>query len=587
MTLSVLSSISYGQSIDPSVRLPQTPLPNVPTSSPNFSVNGGPLLGSAPGGMTFVLNGLEIAGNTLFEEQELVALVSSKLNQDVDFAGLEEIANRISQYYRDAGYPFARAYLPAQDVQNGIVKIEILEGRYGSVTAINAPATTPAMVLQATRNKAVEDVVETLALHFDEAQLSAVVQSIDALFDEKMKGLEDDYVQTDLARTRIPEAEAFLTELSTGTVIESSQIERIALILDDIPGYSAVPVIRPGSRRGLGDLEVRMVEDDDWFSAVSFDNHGSKSSGQNRTRFDFAKSRNKVFGDLLSVTGLVTEENTWLTSVTYGVPANTSGLRLQSNLMLSRYNLGQGEFAGISSGSTNRLGLTLTYPLLRSQAENLTISAGIEQTKYKNTLASVSEQYRVNSVPLSLNFDWRDSAASAVTFGSLGTQIHRIKSDDRSVQPDPAYSVVSLNIAREQRIEDGLKFFGRLSLQSANDSIDSSHFFSLGGANSVRAYPVGEFSGYRGASAQAELSYDLPQYSAATYLFFDAARATRATTLDLTETRNLSGYGVGLRFERLGVKLDVSSAWTASGGDSVAEPDGNTPRVGVSLDARF
>jgi len=582
-------SVIQAQALDPAVRVPQTaPSISAPSPSPNFRVNGGPLLGVEPGGATFVLKALEVSGNTIFDTQSLLALVSSRMGKDVDFAALEDIANTISQYYRDAGYPFARAYLPAQDVKDGVVKLDILEGRYGAVTAVNAPAATPAMVLQTARNRAVQDVVETLTRHFDEQELTAVVRSIDALFDTKMQALEAEYVQTDIERTPNPQAQAFLKDLQSGEVIESRQIERIALILDDIPGYSAVPVIRPGAVRGSGDLEVRMIENEQWFSAVGFDNHGSKASGQNRARFDFAKSRNAVFGDLLSFTGLVTQENTWLASLSYGMPLNASGLRLQSNLMLSRYKLGQGEFAGLADGSTNRVSLALTYPLIRTQAQNLTLSGGVEHTNYKNTQAPVSEKYTVNSVPLAVNFDWRDGiGGGAVTYGSVGAQIHRIQNDERASQPDPSYSVFSLNVAREQRVGERMKAMGRLSLQNASNKIDSSHFISLGGANAVRAYPVGEFSGYRGAVFQGEVSYNLTQYSLAPYAFFDAANAKRMTTPSFAETRNLSGYGVGLRFARLGVNMDLSAAWVSGGGKSVAEPNGKTPRLWFSLSTRF
>jgi hemolysin activation/secretion protein len=592
-SLVVLSLVNpnavQAQSFDPAVRLPQTsPSLTTPPSSPNFRVNGGPLLGVEPGGATFVLTGFEIEGNTLFNTQDLTALVSSRLGLEVDFAALEDIANTISQYYRDAGYPFARAYLPAQDVKDGIVKLDILEGRYGAVTAVNAPAATPAMVLQAARNRAVQDVVETLTRHFDEQQLSAVVRSIDALFDTNLQALEAEYVQTDVERTSNLQAQAFLKDLQSGEVIESRQIERIALILDDIPGYSAVPVIRPGALRGSGDLEVRMIENEQWFSAVGFDNQGSKASGQNRARFDFAKSRNAVFGDLLSFTGLVTQENTWLASLSYGIPINASGLRLQSNLMLSRYKLGEGEFAGLADGSTNRVSLALTYPLIRTQAQNLTLSGGVEHTNYKNTLASVSEKYAVNSIPLVVNFDWRDGmGGGAVTYGSVGAHVHQIQNDERVSRPDPSYSVFSLNVAREQRLGERIKALGRLSLQNASNKIDSSHFISLGGANAVRAYPVGEFSGYRGAVLQGEVSYNLTQYSVAPYAFFDAANAKRMTSLTLAESRNLSGYGVGLRFARLGVNMDLSAAWVSGGGKSVAEPNSKSPRIWFSLSTRF
>lgn len=580
---------AHAQAVDPSVRVPQTAPPmTVPVASPNFRVNGGPLLGVAPGGVKFVLSGLEISGNTLFSSEALVGLVSSRFGQEADFSVLEDLANTISRHYREAGYPFARAYLPAQDVKGGIVKVEVLEGRYGQIQAVNAPADTPAMVLQALRNQTVESIVENLTRHFDANELAAVVKSIDDLFDARMQVLEAQYVKTDVQRTPNPDAQAFLGELNSGEVIQSQAIERIALIMDDIPGYAAVPVIRPGSLRGTGDLEVRMIEQGESAASVGLDNHGSKASGQNRARVDWAKARNFVFGDQLNFTGMVTDENTWLASVGYGMPLDATGLRLQTNVMLSRYKLGEGEFAGLADGETNRLGATVSYPWLRTQSRNVTLTAGLEHTDYVNNVLSDSETYRIGAIPFGVNFDWRDNlGGGAVTFGGITGQFNTIWSDERAAPPDSSYFFFNLNIAREQRLGERLRAFGRLSLQQANAGIDSSHFMSLGGVNGVRAYPVGEFSGYRGALFQGELSYALPQYYATPYVFFDSGNAKRVTTSDLTESRTLSGYGLGLRFARMGLNLDMSAAWNSGGTDSVVEPGSSAPRLWFSLNSRF
>ena len=163
------SNFTYAQTVDPAVRLPQTaPSLSAPSPRSDFRVNGGPLLSVEPGGATFLLEGIQISGNQLFNSEQLIAVIAERIGTEVDFSQLEDIANAISQHYRDAGYPFARAYLPAQDVQNGLVQLEVLEGRYGEVTAVNAPAATPAMERQALRNQVIEEGLASLKRHFKE-----------------------------------------------------------------------------------------------------------------------------------------------------------------------------------------------------------------------------------------------------------------------------------------------------------------------------------------------------------------------------------------------------------------------------------
>ena len=583
------SNFTYAQTVDPAVRLPQTaPSLSAPSPRSDFRVNGGPLLSVEPGGATFLLEGIQISGNQLFNSEQLIAVIAERIGTEVDFSQLEDIANAISQHYRDAGYPFARAYLPAQDVQNGLVQLEVLEGRYGEVTAVNAPAATPAMELQALRNQVIEEGLASLKRHFKDSELTEVVRSIDNLFDARLAEIEKKYVETDVQRTPNLEAQAFLGDLVSGEVIESSQIERVALIVDDIPGYTTVPVVRPSAERGAGDLEVRLIENDAWVGSYGVDNFGSKSSGRNRTRIDLRKSRNFIFGDQLSFTGLVTDESTWLSSLSYSLPVNASGLRLQTSLLFSRYELGKGEFAGLADGETQRASMRFTYPWLRSQAANITFAAGVERSRYTNVLAQEEETYSLDALPLSMNFDWRDSlGGGAVTYGTLSAQFNSLVNDPRVTSTDSVYGLYNLRLVREQRLGQQFSLLGRLSLQEGDEDTDSSQFMSLGGVYAVRAFPLGEFSGHSGVTFQGELSYHLPQYSATPYLFVDAARADRVTTSDLSERRSLSGYGLGLRFARLGANMDFVAAWADKGGDSVAEPNASSPRLWFSLSSSF
>ncbi len=98
------------------------------------------------------------------------------------------MARQVTLYYREQGYPFARAYLPAQRMANGELTIAVIEGRYGKVTAAT-----------------------------DDAKLAA-------------------------------QAQPFLDDLKPGEVIERDRLERSILVLSDLPGVAVRPVIRPGRR---------------------------------------------------------------------------------------------------------------------------------------------------------------------------------------------------------------------------------------------------------------------------------------------------------------------------------------------------
>jgi len=162
--------------------LPQTIQPLAP--SVDFTVEGQPLADSEPGGVRITLNSIQFTDNTIYTNDELLAVLGDVFTKQYDLAGLRQLANQISLHYRNTGYPFARAIIPAQNMSDGLLVIQLIEGRYGNVST-----------------------------------------SGDA----------------SIASDALP----LLNALKPGDVIESSQLERSTLLLGDLPGVRVVPVMRP------------------------------------------------------------------------------------------------------------------------------------------------------------------------------------------------------------------------------------------------------------------------------------------------------------------------------------------------------
>ena len=88
-----------------------------------------------PGGAQVTLRSVEITGNTLFDASTLVRALGDISGQNFDLAGLRGLAERITAHYRANGYPFTRSVIPPQDMKDGVLRIQVLEGRYGKVEA--------------------------------------------------------------------------------------------------------------------------------------------------------------------------------------------------------------------------------------------------------------------------------------------------------------------------------------------------------------------------------------------------------------------------------------------------------------------
>lgn len=82
----------------------------------------------------FVLRGVRLEGATALGPAELAPLWSGLIGNPVSAATLEDLAAAIGDAYRARGYLLSQAILPAQDVEGGVVTIEVVEGFIDQVT---------------------------------------------------------------------------------------------------------------------------------------------------------------------------------------------------------------------------------------------------------------------------------------------------------------------------------------------------------------------------------------------------------------------------------------------------------------------
>ena len=488
----------------------------------------------APGGAAVILNAVKLSGNSVFSEETLRAALGDVTGKTFDLAGLRGLAQRITDVYQAGGYPFARAILPPQDLANGDLRIEVIEGRYGVVQAQG-----------------------------------------------------DD---TGLAR----QATAFLDGLLPGSVIASAPLERAALLLDDLPGIQTSATMRPGTQAGTGDLIVQVARDQRVRGDIGLDNAGSRYTGKNRVRANVDINSPFLLGDQLTVRALLSEEKLWLGSLGYSLPLGTSGLRGNVGYSHTSYELAK-EFASLHANGTAKVASAgLSYPILRSQKANLTLIATYQSKDLHDNRDSTQtyESKSSQSMPLALQFDYRD-AFDGITYGSASWTPGKLKLDAGLTAVDDyksngRFHKVNLDVVRLQSLPAGFNLMAHLSWQQANKNLDSSEKLSLGGASGVRAYPSGEATGDEGGLVQLELRYDAGAYTP--YAFMDAGRITvNAKPVAAGDNRrSLSGGGLGLRYQRQAWSADVALAWRSIGGRSLSETNSDPkPRVWLNVEYRF
>ena len=498
-----------------------------PAPSVDLRLDGQPLTEGQAGGATVTLNGITLDGNTVFSDERLRRVVADSIGDALDLAGLQALANRLSRFYRDQGYPFALVLLPPQDLSGGNLRLRVVEGRY------------------------------------DRARTSGPEPLASAL-------------------------QPWLAPLKPGAPIASAPLSRRLLLIGDLPGVGVEPVMRPGRRPGTGELEVRVRPTARVTGLIGADNHGNRFSGEYRGRAGVAVNRLLTVGDRLDVSALYTSEDTWLGSLAYALPLGTSGLSGELSYARNDYTLGKG-FEGYT-GQADVYAARLRYPLLRGQQSNLTLFGGLRYKELEDDIDLFDYRKATDSraLPVGLNFDARDGLGlGGITWGRLTLTPGRIEIDQSVLgDRDYGFTTVALDVSRRQALGNGFDLYARFNGQWADrDDLDGSESFYLGGPDAVRAYPVGEGSDARGWLTQLELRYRAGR-GAAPFIFFDSGRTPNGG-VDEGEERAVSGAGVGLRYARGGLDLSLASAWKTHGGDAQSDDDQRDPQLWANLGYRF
>ncbi|MEM9485812.1 MAG: POTRA domain-containing protein, partial [Cyanobacteria bacterium P01_F01_bin.116] len=124
---SALAQTRYAQSefpesidIEP---LPSEQILDIPTDGAPSPV----LPGAVP--ESIIINAFDVIGSTVFSESDLAKITDPYLNRPLTPADLFEVRSAITQRYVDQGYVNSGAYIPPQTLTDGILQIQVLEGR--------------------------------------------------------------------------------------------------------------------------------------------------------------------------------------------------------------------------------------------------------------------------------------------------------------------------------------------------------------------------------------------------------------------------------------------------------------------------
>lgn len=484
--------------------------------------------GLPAGGPGIQVTGFVLSGNRSLPAAMLQEQLQEFVGRELDFAGLGKAAAKITAYYRAQGYLVARAYLPAQEIQGGVVALGIREGVIGRVTA----------------------------------EPDASVRLNRDLVDRHLAGLRP------------------------GEVIQELDLENTLLRLSDITGVSVKAVLRPSAQPGATDIIVKLSEMSAITSRVSIDNGGSYYTGANRLSASLNLNDALGMGESFSLNTQQTFEGLRIAGVGYQQPLGTTGLTVGANFAGLQYNIGKNLKEVQANGEARVSTLFLNAALLRSRRANVNLSVAAEYRHFQDTTSGTTVDKSAQVLSAGLSGDWRDEWTGAAAGNSWSARLgmgHLKKETPNDAALDRFtanaagdYKKLNLSFSRQQPLGGGFSLLGSVSAQYADKNLDASEKMSLGGSSGVRAYPAGEAAGDQGMLARLELRKTLGVVGNSIVegaLFADAGHVTiNKKPWDNSENRaSRYGYGVGLNVYNKDLVFNASLAFSP-GVNPTSEP---------------
>jgi hemolysin activation/secretion protein len=487
------------------------------------------------------------SGNTLFDDATLAEVVQEFVGKEVDFEGLTDAATRIRAYHRERGYFLAQAYLPQQAIRDGVVEIAVIEGRVGVVELQRRPATRLAEWL-----------------------LAGILNQ----------------------------------HLKSGDIITETGLEKPLLLINDLPTAAVTSEIRPSQTIGAADLRVNVDQGVGLFNGyVDFDNQGSRFTGAYRLGGSLNMNNPLTIGDQVSLRAFATDEDMYFGRFAYLVPAGFWGTRIGMSVTKFSYKLGE-EFASLeASGDGLVKNVFAFHPLYRTRNTNLIGQFAYEDKRLFDRIDSTGtvEDRFIDSIKAGFVGDFRDRFASGglnvfsltYTQGDLKlapTSLAEADAATTGLKTAGTFRKWNYEFKRLNRVTDNASVLFALFGQQASKNLASAEKMSLGGANGVRAYPVGEANGDSGNLVQSELRYIWPgvkvfEGDVVVMAFYDWGQVNVNEKPLPTETKNkrsISGYGVGASLGREGEFIvRASASWRAEHEGPTADPESRDPRVWV------
>lgn len=412
-----------------------------------------------PEGTCVLVKELQFTGNTVFSSEKLKEKTGHYLHRNLCMAEIRDLCNEIRALYVRKGYFLARAFPPVQEIKDGLLTIEIVEGRLGAVT------------IEGNKH---------YSTHFIRRYFTPLIGK-PLNYDEFLKKL---------------------------------------MLLNEFEDLAIGAIFEKGKKFGTADLILRVKDARPVHLFVDVNNYGSRQTSLYRAggRLDYGNFVTQ--GDTFSIAEVVGIPLKQLnfTDAIYRIPLNASGTTFEASYLYttSRVN----KFTILELRGLSQIGeVKLSQALLRTRRLNTDIFVTFDIKHLKNSargLHDTVDNLRVLRLGYSLNYFDTNRGNNFADF-SIFWGIPRILWGSRAVDPRASrpgsggrFVYLTANYRRLQLLPYDAFLVFNASGQYSFYKLPLAEQIYIGGIDTVRGYPLACALGDSGYYGNLELRVPPP-----------------------------------------------------------------------------
>ncbi len=491
------------------------PAPDSLFTLPNLENSQSPQIPSNSNSELIVVKKFEVIGSSVFSNQELENITKSYTNKPISIIELFQVRTKITELYLERGYITSGAYLPEQDLQTGIVKIQVIEGG------------------------------------LDEIKVTG------------LNRLNSGYIQSRIAiATGKP--------LNRTRLLEALQLLQINPLIESISAN-----LSPSLQAGLNNLEIKVTEAPTFNIPITFDNSRTPSVGSERRQIQLVEANLAGLGDRLSLSYSNTNGSNAF-DASYTIPFNPYNGTISFNFGTSASNVIETPFNILDIASNSRnYELTIRQPIFQTIAQDVALGLTLSHRQSTASLlggtiafpslgADADGQTKVTALRFFQEYVQRSAEEVLAMRSQLSLGINALGATINNVSPDSQFLAWRGQTQYVRLLAPETLLFLRADLQLSDRPLLSQEQISIGGQDNLRGYRQDALLSDNGLLLSAEVRIPIlriPEISGLLQVvpFFDFGTVWNHQANTNPDPSTLTALGTGLRLQisdRLTIRLD-------------------------------